>query len=217
MKIVRSRRKTIALVITCDAELVVRAPWSVPDRYIDDFLDKKRKWIDRKISEIAARPKVRKKEFAAGEKLFFLGREYEMAVDSELGKGITLGEKFFVSRKAMAEPRSSFERWYRREAKAFFPERISVLAGAGGKRPGSLRISGARGRWGSCGYRGSVNLSWRLLMAPVNVIDYVIAHELAHLEHRDHSAKFWDEVKRILPAYEEGQKWLKENGGSLYI
>ena len=80
-----------------------------------------------------------------------------------------------------------------------------------------IRISNARTRWGSCGFNANLSFSWRLVMAPLPVIDYVVAHELAHLMHKNHSQRFWAAVRALFPDYEVHKKWLKLNGHLLVL
>jgi predicted metal-dependent hydrolase len=84
-------------------------------------------------------------------------------------------------------------------------------------KPVAIKITEARKRWGSCGSKGTLNFSWRLIMAPMEVIDYVIVHELAHIGQLNHSPTYWRKVAEILPDYKKREKWLKENGGLLSI
>jgi predicted metal-dependent hydrolase len=80
-----------------------------------------------------------------------------------------------------------------------------------GYAPASIRISDARRRWGSCTYNGGLNFSWRLIQAPLEIVDYVIVHELVHLRQHDHSKKFWDKVEALMPDYERRREWLRKN------
>jgi len=80
-----------------------------------------------------------------------------------------------------------------------------------GYSPSSLRITNARQRWGSCTYRGGLNFSWCLIQAPLEIVDYVIVHELVHLRQPDHSRKFWSKVEELMPDYQRRRKWLREN------
>lgn len=82
-------------------------------------------------------------------------------------------------------------------------------------RPEKLRISSARTRWGSCSAKGTISLTWRLVMAPPEILDYVIVHELAHLKVKNHSSAFWKVVETYLPGYQNQRKWLKQNGHTL--
>jgi hypothetical protein len=89
---------------------------------------------------------------------------------------------------------------------------VPQLANRFGFQVQRLAITGARTRWGSCGIRGSLNFSWRLVMAPEPVIDYVIVHELAHLRVRNHSSQFWELLEKLMPEYRQPRLWLKQNG-----
>ena len=169
-QIVRSRRRSIALIITDDAKLVVRAPWRVPDEYIIQLVSKKRSWIERKLVEMADRPKP----------LSFTPQE---------------------------------KKRFKKEALVKIRERCALYAAITGYKPASVKITSAEKRWGSCGPKGTVNFSWRLILKPLPIIDYVVVHELVHLAERNHSRRFWDKVGAILPDYKLRRRWLKENGG----
>jgi hypothetical protein len=95
--------------------------------------------------------------------------------------------------------------------------RAAELARKNGFRYATIRITSAKTRWGSCGSSGSLNFPWRLVMAPLDVIDYVIVHELVHLRIRNHSKRYWEAVKRIMPDYKARLDWLKQNGHRLQL
>ena len=86
-----------------------------------------------------------------------------------------------------------------------------------GYTPADICISDARKRWGSCTHKGIINFSWRLIQAPPEIVDYVVVHELVHLGQPDHSKKFWEKVRKIMPDYERRRKWLRENERLLRI
>ena len=102
-----------------------------------------------------------------------------------------------------------------REAVADLPARAARLAAAAGVSYGRITIRKQRTRWGSCSSKGNLNFNCLLMLAPEEVRDYVVIHELCHRRHMNHSAAFWTEVERIMPDYREHRKWLKENGGAL--
>ena len=106
--------------------------------------------------------------------------------------------------------------YLKREAALLFPSRLALLAPACARRPTGLQLSSARTRWGSCTAAGVVRLNWRLVQAPLAVLDYVIAHELAHLKHMDHSAAFWAETARLFPDWRNARAWLKQHGATLF-
>lgn len=107
----------------------------------------------------------------------------------------------------------ALERIYRKRAKERLMERAAYFAGIMHVTYGTLRLSSARTRWGSCSARGNLNFHWKLILMPPEILDYVVVHELAHRKQMNHSKLFWAEVERILPDYERRRRWLKENGG----
>jgi len=210
-KLIRSKRKTISLVVTQDATLVVRAPLTTPIEYIQDLVMKKRLWINRR--QQISREMNRKnppKEFVSGEAFLLLGNVYRLkivdnAVDIELGDSLKIPKHFLPHAKHY------LINWYRKQAQTKITERVEWYAKLAGLRYESIRITGAEKRLGSCSVNGKLNFSWRLIMAPLGIIDYVVIHELSHLEHKNHSNRFWNKVKTMIPEYEQRGKWLKDN------
>jgi hypothetical protein len=211
-KIVRSRRRTITLVVTQDATLVVRAPLRASISYIESVVRKKSAWIRQKLIEASRRPKPRAKEYVDGEEFWYLGRAYKLCLVEQAGRDIELTDKLCLSARVKPIARYVIRRWYKAAALKIIGQRCQWYADATGYKPAAIKITEARKRWGSCGSRGTLNFSWRLIMAPLSVIDYVIVHELAHIGQLNHSPAFWDKVAGILPDYRKREKWLKENG-----
>lgn len=108
-----------------------------------------------------------------------------------------------------------FEREYRRQAKAVITSRVRHYAALMGLAPRAVKVNGARRRWGSCSSTGSLNFSYRLLFAPLAVMDYVVVHELVHMVHLNHSQAFWNRVATVLPNFKQHHRWLKDNGHRL--
>jgi len=214
-KIVRSKRRTVALVITRDATLVVRAGVHTPAAFIEDLVQKKSAWITRKIAEVAGRPKLFPRKFADGERFPYLGSTYPLAIVDDTEAPLSLADGFILSRCCLPAARQAFVGWYREKACAKIKERLDLYASRSGIRYGRCNITGAQSRWGSCTAKNTVNFSWRLILAPLHVVDYVIAHELAHVERKDHSRHFWSRVSDIFPGYHESERWLKDHGHSL--
>jgi predicted metal-dependent hydrolase len=106
--------------------------------------------------------------------------------------------------------------WLKREARGDFQHSVARHAEALGKRPGRLRIGDARSRWGSCTAKGTLTFSWRLVLAPPQVLDYLAAHEVAHLAEMNHGPKFWALVRRLDPQHETARAWLKRHGPGLH-
>ena len=109
------------------------------------------------------------------------------------------------------------EKKYRAAAKRYIYERVEYYIEQTGGHYSMIRIGDQKTRWGSCSSNGTLSFSWRLMLAPPRVLDYVVIHELCHLTHMNHSREFWDKVASHDPDYREHRKWLKENGSSLVL
>ena len=216
-KIVRSRRRTIALIVTPEAELVVRAPLNVPAALIDDFVKKQQVWIRKKVAEMKGRPQALIHAYEEGEIFWFLGRSYPLRIVDDAGAGVQRTDRLCVSRTIKPDIRSGIQRWYMAEAAKEIHSRCMWFSMMTGYSPASVRITDARQRWGSCTHKGGLNFSWRLIQAPLEIVDYVIVHELVHLKQPDHSRKFWAKVDALMPDYKRRRRWLRENERLLRI
>lgn len=212
-KLVRSRRRTIGLVVTSDASLVVRAPHREPLHSIERFIREKSAWIQRTIAWARSRPRSPRKQFIDGETFLFLGRPYPLNVVAEAARPLAFQNGFVLREEDRDRARALFEAWYKAEARRRIVERVSLLARDHGLTYRSVKINSAKRRWGSCTPEGSLNFSWRLVMTPPEAIDYVVIHELAHLRHPNHSRSFWKCVASMCPDYAASRRWLRENAG----
>lgn len=217
--IVRSKRKSLGLEIAADARLIVRAPSRVSLDDIHRVVRKKLPWILEKQSlarERAGRCTI--KQFVEGETFMFLGKKYILSVAEGLPQALVHdGSGFFIRKEELCSAKKFLTAWYRLKAFELVDQRTKYYADRHGLQYVRIRISNAAKRWGSCGAKGTLNFSWRLVMAPMMVIDYVVAHELAHLVERNHRARFWAKVREIFPQYREAAAWLREDGGSLTL
>jgi len=216
-KIVRSHRRTIALEVTPHATLVVRAPHRVPHAYIEKMIREKSAWILRKMEEMKNRPLAVSHSYTEGEIFWFLGRPYPLHLDDEPKTGIRRTDRLCVSRAMLPDVRNAVQRWYMAEAEKEIHSRCMWFSMMTGYSPTSVRITDARQRWGSCNHEGGLNFSWRLIQAPLEIVDYVIVHELVHLRQPDHSPKFWAKVEALMPDYKRRREWLRENERLLRI
>lgn len=217
-KIIRSQRRTIALQVCPDAAVIIRAPFRVSDAYINRFVESKRRWIARKQELVRQRRcSAREKEFVTGEEFMYLGQTYKLYVQPEQSMPLLFDSAFYLAQECRSRAGKEFIKWYRQQARARITERVNLCSSQAGLRYQQIRISGARKRWGSCSRANNLNFSWRLVMAPPAVIDYVVAHEVAHLEHKNHSRNFWNKVMVLDPDYQQHRKWLRLNGHLLEL
>ena len=176
IEIIRSRRKTMALEITPQCAVRVRAPLGMPEEEIRRFVQEKSDWILKHLAVM---------EKKAGEL-----KEIRPMSAEEL--------------EALAD-----------RACQVIPERVRYFAPKVGVDYGMITIRNQKTRWGSCSARGNLNFNCLLMLAPPEVIDYVVVHELCHRKELNHSPRFWAEVARVLPDYKRQERWLKENGKRL--
>jgi predicted metal-dependent hydrolase len=216
-RLVRSKRKTIALIIERDGTLTVRAPQRMSHRAIEKLVSDKEGWIAEKQAEMKAAARLSPPHsYQPGETFLFLGESYPLEHCPGSAK-VVLESDVFKFDCTEPDPAAAFESWYRQAARKLLTERVAWFASRNAYPAQKLRISGARTRWGSCSSRGSLSFTWRLVMAPLEVVDYVVVHELVHLEHPNHSREFWQRVGEIMPDYRARRGWLNANGAGLNL
>jgi predicted metal-dependent hydrolase len=216
--LIRSGRKSIALVVTPDARLVVRAPFRAPLSAILAFAREKSDWISAK--QEAARLRMREaasRAFVEGEKVPFLGAEHPLKFHSGPGGLLFLDGAFHLKEGDRPRARELFQAWYKAQARSILEARVARFAAVLNLRYQRVRLTAARSRWGSCSSRGSLSFSWRLILAPPEILDYVVIHELIHLRVKNHSKAFWDQVRVLAPDCRESRRWLRTHGHRLDV
>ena len=217
-QIIRSRRRTLGLQVTSDAQLVVRVPQKMPLEMVHAMLRQKHSWILKKQRYarehyLPAAPL----SFASGEKFLYLGKEYGLSlIPGTYGTLVFNGKEFLLPPGCVPLAQWLFRDWYREQAAEFLSSRVLHYAGMIGARYSRIGISNAKGRWGSCSSKGVLNFSWRLMMAPQEVVDYVVVHEVVHLEELNHSKRFWQKVKALASDYLEAKRWLERHHRTLH-
>lgn len=212
-KLIRSHRKTIGLQITNDARLIVRAPHFAPEGLIYKLVRQKGPWIKAKQDYFKQRQgKIPVRKFEPGEEFLYLGQGYPLVVTENLPKAVILDGSLMISNVVLGNARDHIENWYKDQALGYITQRVENYTRMSDFKYRSIRINNATTRWGSCGGKDTLNFTWRLIMAPARVVDYVVVHELVHLKQRDHSRKFWIKVAEMMPDYSQDERWLKHNG-----
>jgi hypothetical protein len=213
-RIIRTKRRSVSLEIQADASFVVRAPRWVSSGFISAFIAEKESWLRRRLAEAEDLRRQTERHYAEGETFWFLGTQYPLRL-VPAGRALVLDTAFRLPARLADRAAASFERWYRAEARLYLTRAVADMADRHGLSYRSISVTGAKSRWGSCGAGGSLNFTWRLVMAPPFVIEYVVAHEMAHLKVRNHSAAFWWRVGELCPDYESGRRWLRRHGAKL--
>ncbi len=216
-QIVRSKRKTLAIIIKNDGALIVRAPMRTTDQRIKEFVEEHHAWIEKKQAEIKSIVLLSPKQYVPGEMFMFLGESHPLEIVKDQEKYLVLNGSFKLAEKAANRAETVFARWYREQAKQILKERVDLYASQYGFQYQGIKITSAKTRWGSCSSKGSLNFSWRLIGAPLEQVDYVVVHELVHTIHHNHSKRFWKSVEKVIPDYKERKKWLRKNGPQLML
>ncbi len=207
----RARRVRVAVGAEGAVEVVL--PQRAPARRAAEAVAELRPWIDRRLAEVAA---ARAAVAARGDTVPYLGTT--LALHAEPGRTTVRrdGDRLRVP----AEPRAraqALERWYRRAARAEIAPRVEAATRALGVTHTALTIRAQRTRWGSCSSSGALSFNWRLLLAPPDVLDYVVWHEACHLVVMDHSPRFWALVARHAPGHADARRWLRDHGRTLTL
>jgi len=213
------------LKITVDAErgVVVTAPHNCGANVINAFVKEKARWIKERLQLLEKLAGCRvPREFVSGEKLFFMGERYTLLVKETTGcKGVLIHDREIhvainnVENGPGGMVKNILIEWYKGRARQLINARVDLFAAALVQKPAAIKIKKQKSRWGSCSARGNLNFNWKLVMAPIEVIDYVVVHELCHLVRLDHSAEFWHLVESLMPDYQKKRQWLREFGPAL--
>lgn len=208
--------------------ITVTAPSDITEDKLNKILYKKAPWILKKwfeFEEIASSPTP--KEFISGEKFQYIGRGYKIKINSSVDSTPTLifnQGKFIASVPAEMSDvdrrdalRSLLQQWYIAAGQAKINERLKLYSAKLGVTPSKLVIKDQKMRWGTCTDQHAIYINWRVMMAPMRVIDYVLVHELAHIKYSNHSSEYWQFVRSILPDYEDRKDWLRVNGPLLTL
>ena len=217
-KIIRSKRKTFSIEIKPNGNLIVRAPHAATDAQINAVVAGKAAWIRKTQTRLAKQyPALKPKTFTPGETFWYLGEQYPLQITNRQRPPLELDGAFWLSRSAQSRARDVFIEWYREETRNITQRLITDYTKHYGFQVRRVRITSARTRWGSCSSKHSLNFTYRLCMAPLPVVDYVVVHELVHLRIHNHSKDFWKAVAKITPNYQHHRTWLKQHAPLLTL
>lgn len=212
-------RKTLAIQVSPMEKILVFSPNGLSKDYIIEKVRSKGSWILKKLAEFKEAGFLPlQKQFVTGESFLYLGKNYilHILLDRNLARPKVELTQYNISvfspSKEQDLIRESLIKWYKEEAKNIILKKVEYFREICAANPSEVKIKEQKRRWGSCSSRGNVYFNWRIIMAPDQVIDYIVVHEIAHLIHRNHSPVFYRCVEAILPDYKKRRKWLKDFG-----
>ncbi len=216
-----TRRRTVALSVSPPGQVILTAPRDTPVERLDAVVQAKAKWIASRLRLVRpAEPRPSPREFVGGESFLYLGRQYRLEVrrggvapEVRLERGrLRVGLPGALTGEARAGAvREALAGWYREHARERLAERATWWAQRAGVPEPRVLVREQEKRWGSCG-AGVVRFNWRIIQAPMRLVDYVVAHEVVHLVHDDHGREFWAALGRLLPDYEARRERLRTEG-----
>jgi len=221
-RIRRSDRARHARILVGGDGVEVVVPRRFPMREVEPFVEEKRPWIERTLRRMresdAELPPARLED---GGELSYLGERLGLRVRVERRRKrphvARRGHTVSAAVPDLAALPDALERWYRRQARIEVAPRLDAATAAAGTSYESLQIRGQRTRWASCSSSGAMSFNWRLLLAPAEILDYVVEHEVAHLDVQDHSERFWSLLATRCPAWREHERWLRAHGHALRL
>jgi len=226
----RSQRAKQTRIIVSHGKVEVVAPLRAAEHKIHQFVQTKQQWIIQTLAKIAANSLHHKKMAPAvyghGAEIPYRGVSYKLSVQPSKLKRIKIefGPEFtahmpeaLLVKDHSAEIKDALIRWMKKESKVQVEHFVRLHAERKQLFPQTIKIKTQKSRWGSCGIHNDININWLLVIAPPEVLEYVVVHELCHIRIRNHSAHFWDLVGEHLPDYKARRGWLKKHGSSLMM
>lgn len=205
----RARRVRVVVEPTGAIEVVL--PRRARDREAAAAVEELRPWIERRLAEA---DQLRARIAARAGTLPFLGAGLTLRPEPGRTRAHRRGDVLLVPG---GDAGPAIERWYRRMARDEVVPRLDDAAARLDVSYASLRIANQRTRWGSCSTTGAMSFNWRLLLAPPEILDYVVWHEACHLVHMNHSPRFWSLLERHVPGYRAPRRWLRDHGATLVL
>lgn len=213
-----SNRKTLNITVERDRKIIVRAPVNLSLERIESIVESKKQWIREKLNHAQKYPAIPEtKEFISGETLMYLGKNYQILVVDEAIEGIEFNQRFRISKANQTKANELFKKWYLKQALNKIEPLAKDYAKSLGVEYNGCKTSEMRYRWGSCTPNNNIIFNWRIIKAPMFVVNYLVAHELVHLIESNHTPKFWNILSIQVPAYQKAKDWLKKNGHLLEV
>lgn len=219
----KSRRaRRLRLAMSQEGQLTLVAPLFTPKWTANLFLKKHVTWIEKQVGKIEKQKKLRPDfKYRTGDIFYYFGEQVVLDVKPSDRKRPTIkirGDKMFITlhnnvskSDGVIAIKKTIQRFYKEKAEEVIHDRLQFFNEHYGFRYNRVTMRNQKSRWGSCSCLKNLNFNWKLIMAPIEVIDYVVVHELCHLKEMNHSSRYWNLVAQTIPEYKVIRKWLREN------
>lgn len=220
--LIKSERKSICVQVLQDKSVVVKTPMETSEKEIEELVIRKSRWIAKKRHQMQEKMDAEKK-YVNGEYFPYLGEEYPLRViynenNKELKVGILHKRLTVLMKRENKELlKRAIKEWYIIQAKTKYFQSVMHYQNIVRRPYKRIWVKEQKTCWGSCTSYGSLNFNWKVVMAPEEVLDYVVVHEMCHLKYMHHGPEFWSEVEKIMPDYRTWKRWLKDNGHKLTL
>ncbi len=220
-----ARRQTVSIEVRA-AKVVIRAPYNTAQSFLLAFLQQKAPWVRSKIAEqqaaMARLPDT--VNYRQGSQLDFMNESLRLVIGRGARGAIArVGQELHLLLPTRARApeqeqiRALLARWYQQQALQILSRKTAELCARAGLVCNSVKVRATRSKWGHCTSRGVIQYNWQILLAPEAIVDYLVAHEVSHLRHHNHSAEFWTLVTHLCPSCKADRAWLKANGARLSL
>ena len=217
IELIRSKRKTVSIHIERNGSVSARIPETISEEEILNVLKSKEYQIHKNLAQWSQLNQTKvERDYVNGQSFLYLGRNYRLQfVEDRLGSLIFCKGYFQLSLSKKSHAREMFIEFYKEKLNEKLKPILKRFKGQLGVNPKEIKVMELQNRWASCTASGNVNFHWKCAMAPVDVLNYIVVHELTHLIHPNHTAAFWNELDKVMPRYHKQVLWLKLNGAGM--
>ncbi len=229
-RIRRSQRASRARIVVKPGQVEIVAPFGISEQRLHNFVHAKQQWIVSALEKMTvASPEQNgfvPVEFISGANLIYQGKHYPITLKPSKLKRVKIEftDSFIISMPEtlavttqQEEIKNALIRWLKKQTKIAVETLVQLHAPKKNLYPRTITIKTQKSRWGSCGIHNDININWLLMLAPHEVLEYVVVHELCHIQVKNHSSQFWAVVAEHLPDYQARRRWLKKEGRMLML
>ncbi len=213
----KSNRKTVSIFVERDGSVSALVPETLTTNDIKEIMISKSYQIHKNLAEwkqLNERNIIR--EYVSGQSFMYMGRNYRLKVVNEpLGMVVFNKGTFYLGKNEVSKGDIYFKDFYKGKLEKKIVPIIKLYEERLGVKSNQIKVMELQHRWASCTEKGNLHFHWKCAMAPIDVLNYIVAHELTHLIHMNHSQAFWNELDKVIPNYEKQQHWLKYNGAGM--